>query len=119
MACADDACLVLRLSRGGRAMLVAGDFGGGQEGEYVRRAAADPKRWRVPAAETLVLGRHGRAEATSEAWLDAVNPRVAVASCANGKDERQPSEEIVERLAARGIPLVRAEPGGMTRVPGW
>ena len=113
MACADDACLLLRLSRGTNAVLVAGDFGGAQEAAYLRGAG-----WRAPAAGTLVLGRHGGADASSEAWLDAVGARVAVASCANGKNERQPAETTVERLAARGMEFIRAELDRATRVPG-
>jgi len=117
MGCADDAAMAIRLSRGTHAALVAGDFGGAQEAEYLRRMAREPGWWRVPAAETLVAGRHGGADASSEAWLRAVNPRLAVASCANGKDARLPSLETVEHLEGLGIAFRRAEPGEVVDLP--
>lgn len=119
MACADDACLLLRFSHGPHALLVAGDFGGPQEADYLRRVASDPRRWRVPAAETLVLGRHGNNDASSEDWLRAVNPRLAVASCANSKDERQPSPDTLDRLFLLSLPFLPAEPSSSPRLPNW
>ena len=95
MACADDASLVLRVARGGTAVLLAGDAGRAVEKQLVASG-------RSLAASVLVAGRQGDAEATSAAWLQAVRPRDVLFSVGPHAFERHPDEAVLARLAAQG-----------------
>ena len=109
LSCADDASLVLRIARGGTAVLVAGDAGQAVEQRLV---ASGPSL----AASVLVAGRHGDAGATGDAWLDAVRPRDAIVSAGPHALERHPDEETVARLAAHGVRLWRTDLQGTIQV---
>ena len=109
LSCADDAALVLRVARGGTAVMLAGDAGLWQE----KRLASSGTSL---AAAVLVAGRHGAADATSAAWLDAVRPRDAIVSAGPHAVERLPDEAVLERLAARGVRLWRTDLQGTIHV---
>ena len=109
MGCADDASLVMRIARGGTAVLLAGDAGRGVE---ERLAAAG----RSLAAAVLVAGRHGDAGATSAAWLEAVRPREVLVSAGRHAFERHPDDAVSERLAARGARTWRTDLQGTIHV---
>ena len=96
MSCADDGSLVMRIARGGTAVLLAGDAGEKVE----KRMAASG---RSLAAAVLVAGRHGDATATSEAFLAAVRPRDAIVSAGRQAFERHPDDAVSARLAAHGV----------------
>jgi len=80
------------------------------------------------AAPVLKVAHHGSAGATTEAWLDAVRPRIAVVSAGRGNGYGHPHDALLERLRARGVRLWRtdvhgtvsiaAAPGGL-RVQSW
>jgi len=57
------------------------------------------------SAQVLHLGHHGSSTSSGSVFLEAISPDIAVYSA--GKDNRygHPHEEVVERLAAMGIPL--------------
>ncbi len=67
----------------------------------------------APLASTLLkLGHHGSRTSNSAAFLDAVRPQEAVLSV--GKDNRygHPHQEVLDRLAARRIPVDRTDTSG-------
>lgn len=105
MACADDASLVLRVARGGTAVLLAGDAGRAVEKQLVASG-------RSLAASVLVAGRQGDAEATSAAWLQAVRPRDVLFSVGPHAFERHPDEAVLARLAAQGARAWRTDLDG-------
>ena len=109
LSCADDASLVLRIARGGAAVMLAGDAGEKAE----KRMAATG---RSLAAAVLVAGRHGDADATTDVWLDAVRPRDAIIGAGRHASERYPAEEVGGRLAARGVRLWRTDLQGTIHV---
>ena len=109
MARADDASLVMRVARFGVSILLAGDAGEAQE-------KALREEGRSLAAAVLLVGQHGDAGATSEDWLEAVRPRDAIISAGPHAEERHPAEEILERLANRGIRIWRTDLDGTIAV---
>ena len=109
LTCADDASLVMRIARGGAAVLLAGDAGQAVE----RRLAASG---RSVAAAVLVAGRHGDAGATSVGWLEAVRPREAIVSAGRQAFARHPDDAVGERLAARGVRTWRTDLQGTIHV---
>lgn len=105
IACADDAALAMRVARFGVSILLAGDLGGKQE----KALAASG---RSLAASVLVVGRHGDAGATSEAWLKAVRPKDALLSAGPHSEGRHPDEKTLARFSARGIRIWRTDQQG-------
>jgi competence protein ComEC len=66
----------------------------------------------LPAATVLKSPHHGSKTSSSEPFLEAVNPQLAVISV--GADNRfgHPSPEILERYAERGISVLRTDERG-------
>jgi competence protein ComEC len=64
-----------------------------RESELIQRGLAEP-------ATALLLSAHGSAKATSEEWVQTVNPQVVVVSLAAGHD---PDDEVLDRLAGRTL----------------
>lgn len=63
-------------------------------------------------AEVIKLGHHGSKTASSEAYLRAVSPTLAVIPCGEGNSYSLPSTEILERLDAMGIDYRRTDRNG-------
>jgi competence protein ComEC len=67
----------------------------------------------VAPVTALVVGGHGSDAATSEAWLAALDPRVALISVGAGNAAGAPSPAILSRLAGRNV-LRTDEHGALT-----
>lgn len=115
---------VLRISGAGGAVLLPGDIGKPSERALLARLPAGEL-----AADVLVLGHHGSRGSSTEAFLDAVRPRWALASAGYRNAFRHPSPVVIRRLEARGIrwrntasagalTLRLGAPGGL-RLEGW
>lgn len=63
-------------------------------------------------SSVLYLGHHGSATSTTDAFLQAVNPSLAIASAGAGNDFGHPSGEVLEKLSRRGIPCFRTDENG-------
>jgi beta-lactamase superfamily II metal-dependent hydrolase len=57
----------------------------------------------------LKVGHHGSRTATSDDFLRAVQPELAVISCGVRNRYRHPAPETLDRLAARGVPVARTD----------
>ncbi len=63
-------------------------------------------------ADVIKLGHHGSKTASSEAYLRAVSPTLAVIPCGEGNSYNLPSTEILDRLDAMGIDYRRTDRNG-------
>ncbi len=97
--------LLLRLKAGACTALVPGDLEVPGEKAVLESEAE-------LASELLLLGHHGAADATSEAWLDAVRPRMAAVSVGARNPFGHPAPAVLERLERRRIPLWRTDRHG-------
>ncbi len=123
----DNSCVV-RLQQGDFSLLNPGDLG---------KAEADVLR-EAPQlhSQVLVLGHHGSQSSSSIAWLQRVQPSLAVASAGRLNRFGHPSTAVQQRLSLLQIPLLStAEHGAIrfyqsqddwfyqsyraTRAPGW
>jgi competence protein ComEC len=68
---------------------------------------------RVAPATVLQLAHHGSDSSSSTAWLRAVSPRWAVASMGYANRFDHPDPDVVERLEAAGVTLLRTDRTGM------
>jgi competence protein ComEC len=78
----------------------------------------------LPRVDLLKVAHHGSKTATTQPFVDAVRPRVAVASAGADNPYGHPAKATLDRLAAAGARVLRTdldgtvvvgfEPGGMT-----
>ena len=78
----------------------------------------------LPRVDLLKVAHHGSKTATTQPFVDAVRPRVAVASAGAGNPYGHPAKATLDRLAAAGARVLRTdldgtvvvgfEPDGMT-----
>jgi competence protein ComEC len=105
----NDRSVVLRVTWGGSALLLTGDAG-----EKVESALLSS---RTPLeADVLKVGHHGSESSTSRPFLDAVRPRFAIVSAREREGWPLPSERVLERLEAEGIPYARTDRDGAVTV---
>lgn len=64
------------------------------------------------SADVLKVGHHGSSDATSNAWLDAVDPSLAAIEVGSGNSYGHPHSELLQRLSSRGIPVYRTDQDG-------
>jgi competence protein ComEC len=60
-------------------------------------------------ADVLKVGHHGSSTSSSPAFLDAVNPRVALVSVGAGNSYGHPSEQVMRALLDRGATVLRTD----------
>jgi competence protein ComEC len=64
----------------------------------------------------LKLAHHGSKDGTDARWLDAVRPRLAVASMGRGNEFGHPHPQTLALLERRGIPLLRTDLEGTIEI---
>lgn len=65
----------------------------------------------LPDIECLVVGHHGSSSSTTDYLLDAVTPEAAIVSVGRNS-YGHPAQEVLDRLAARGITVLRTDEAG-------
>ena len=96
--------VVARLTYGARSVLFSGDAEAETEAMLVRNGGI--------AADVLKVPHHGSRYSSTEAFLAAVKPKVAVISCGVGNDYGHPAPEALARLAAIGARIYRTDVNG-------
>jgi competence protein ComEC len=104
----NDASLVVRLSFAGQRILLAGDIGEEGEAELLDRFAARTDL----GCDVLKMPHHGSRHASGEAFLDAVSPRLAIASAGKYNRFGLPSPAALGRYARRSILVLRTDRDG-------
>ncbi len=102
------ASLVLRVDLGRASAMLPGDLEAAGEGDLVRRGLAP--------VTVLKLGHHGSRTSSTEPWLQALAPRVALVSSGHPSPFGHPHPSVLARLVALGIPLRRTDRDGQVSV---
>lgn len=84
-------------------MLMMGDAEREEE-EWLMQNEADLLR-----ADVLKVGHHGSSTSSTAAFLDAVQPRIALVSVGTGNTYGHPSVDVMASLAARGSQALRTD----------
>lgn len=100
--------IVLLGTIGPRRFLLAGDV----EEEIDPRLLASG----LPRLDLLKVAHHGSRTATTQAFVDAVRPRVAVASAGTGNPYGHPTKQTLDRLRASGAQVYRTDRDGSVSV---
>ncbi len=103
----NDHSIVLRLDFGKTRFMFTGDAEMVSESEMLGKFSAEDLKSNV-----LKVGHHGSSTSTSPLFLAAVDPQIAVISCAKGNDYGHPHKEIRDRLSGRGIDTYRTDRDG-------
>lgn len=104
----NNASIVIHLEYKEVAFLFTGDLQT-EDGEDQVLALYDPEDLK---ADVLKIGHHGSSDATSNAWLDAVDPSLAAIEVGSGNPYGHPHPELLNRLSSRGIPVYRTDQDG-------
>lgn len=97
--------VVLRLSYGDFAMLFTGDAEAETEAEMIK-AGAQLK------AQVLKVGHHGSRYATSDEFLNAVKPQVAIISAGSENKYGHPTQSTLDRLQQDKVQIYRTDLSG-------
>ncbi|MFT9848606.1 DNA internalization-related competence protein ComEC/Rec2 [Aneurinibacillus sp. REN35] len=97
--------IVLLLEAYGSSFLFTGDLEQGGEERLLRDAALQP-------VDVLKVGHHGSRGSTSQAWADALAPKLAIISSGKKNLYGHPHREVLERLAMRNSTILRTDQCG-------
>jgi competence protein ComEC len=100
----------LRIVAGGKAVLLAGDIEARQEAELVARSAGALR------SDVLLVPHHGSGTSSTETFLDAVQPSLAVFQVGYRNRYRHPKREVVERYDRRAVRSMRTDATGAIRI---
>jgi len=95
--------VVCRLTYGEHAFLFTGDCEEQGEASILHRRGLDL------SADVLKVGHHGADTSTSDAFLIAVDPEIALISVGAGNDYGHPASSTVEKLANSGAEIYRTD----------
>lgn len=102
---ANDNSIVLRITYGTRSFLLMGDAEAHAESALLARGLRGP-------VDVLKLGHHGSHTSSTDAFVAALAPRLAIVSAGVGNRFGHPHEDVMDRLAARGIDVLRTDLDG-------
>jgi competence protein ComEC len=105
----NDNSVVVRLVYGNFVALLTGDAEESAENGLI--ASGIPLH-----ATVLKAGHHGSHSSTTEPFLEAVRPAMAIISAGRGNNFGHPHAEVLERLNRRGVAILRTDELGTIRV---
>jgi competence protein ComEC len=103
--------LVMRWGYGGRSFLLPGDAEKQVERELLSETAPEGLR-----ADVLKVGHHGSKNSTTEEFLAAVRPQVAVISAGENNPYGHPSPQLLERLERAHVRVLRTDRDGAVQI---
>ena len=101
----NDYSIVVKVTYGNTSFLLTGDAEAVSESEMLSKGLD-------LSATVLKVGHHGSKSSTSQSFLDKVNPKYAVISVGKGNSYGHPTQEVMNRLKAKGIPVYRTDENG-------
>lgn len=102
--------LILRVDYGNCSMLLTGDIESREEEKLIAEFPKEKLR-----ADFLKVAHHGSSGSSSEAFLQAVSPRIATISCGVGNSFSHPHEETLSRLRQCYAEIYRTDIHGTLR----
>lgn len=101
----NDNSVVIKLSYLNDSILLTGDCSKGEESDILNSGADI-------SANLLKAGHHGSSTSSTEAFVSAVNPQIAVISCGQNNDYGHPHKETVARFNKHNIKMYRTDTMG-------
>ena len=101
---ANEMSVVIRTDFGDTSALFTGDAESGSESDML----ATYKNGELDC-DILKVGHHGSGTSTTDSFLAAVSPEIAVISCGTGNSYGHPHSQVVQRLEKQGIDTYRTD----------
>lgn len=101
----NDYSLVTKLTVNGASFLFTGDAEAVSEQEMLAKGVNLD-------ADVLKVGHHGSSSSTTEEFLEAVSPEIAVISCGADNEYGHPHDETIEKLNAANVKTYRTDLDG-------
>ena len=99
----NNSSLVLRVQLQSRRLLLTGD---------IEREAESALVDRIKRCDILKIAHHGSRSSSTDAFLDAAHPRIALISCGRHNLFGHPHPSVIEALRRRGIRVWRTDQDG-------
>ncbi|OBV38178.1 DNA internalization-related competence protein ComEC/Rec2 [Janthinobacterium psychrotolerans] len=96
----------VKITAGKHAILLAGDIEAAQEGQLYLRARESL------AADVLLAPHHGSGTSSTQAFLNAVHPSVAIFQVGHRNRYRHPKAEVYQRYGEMGVTRLRTDVEG-------
>ena len=96
----------LKITAPGGSILMAADIEKLSESQLIERFKDEPT---VLKSDVLVVPHHGSRTSSTDAFIDAVSPAIALVPVGYRSRFRHPNGAVMERYAARKIPLYRTD----------
>ena len=114
---------VVRIANGAQALLLAGDIEQAQEAQLVARSQDNAANSGLPPghlrADVLLVPHHGSKTSSSEALLDAVQPRQAWVQAGYRNRFGHPASPVLVRYDVRGIRVIDTPHCGAASWQSW
>ena len=107
----NDDSLVLRLQYSNRSILLPGDAE-----RQAERGILVANSQEALHSDILKVGHHGGKNSTTQEFLRAVEPRIAIISVGEANPYGHPSPELLERLESSEVQVVRTDRDGAVHV---
>ena len=104
---ANENSLVIKATYGETSVMLTGDAEKKSEGDIVENWSKDALK-----SDILKVGHHGSESSTTDKFLNAVAPKIAVISCGEGNKFDHPRPEVLERLEKMGVIIYRTDIDG-------
>ena len=99
--------LVIKSVYGDTSVMLTGDAEVESEEDIVKKWSSDALK-----CDILKVGHHGSDSSTTDAFLTAVDPDIAVISCGEDNKYGHPHKVILDRLEEKGIEIYRTDTDG-------
>ncbi|MDZ7834246.1 MAG: MBL fold metallo-hydrolase [Alkalibacterium sp.] len=106
----NDESIVTRIAVGETSLVHSGDVDAGVEKRILKES---PKSLQ---SDIMILGHHGSGSSTSEEWLNAVDPGIAVYQAGSGNRYGHPHKEIIKKIADHRAELFGTDRDGTIRI---
>jgi beta-lactamase superfamily II metal-dependent hydrolase len=101
----NDYSVVTLLTHGDNTFLLTGDASDNSESEMLENGLLED-------VDLLKVGHHGSSTASSQEFLDVIQPEYAIISCGEGNKYNHPHEETMERLQGIDATIYRTDVDG-------
>jgi competence protein ComEC len=101
----NDYSIVAKVVFGNTSFLLTGDAEAESESQMLSKGLD-------LSATVLKVGHHGSKSSTGQSFLNKVNPKYAVISVGKGNSYGHPTQEVMNRLKAKNIPVYRTDESG-------
>lgn len=102
----NDTSIVLRTEIGDSSLLLMGDAQAEVEAELLELS------YELLDCDIIKLGHHGSKTSSTYAFLEAVTPEFAIASCGKDNTYAHPAGEVIYKLSKMGVRLFRTDKDG-------